>query len=272
VSHPDTRAVHAETPHAAERRDGIPGLVSGASDEAPGIAIGTSGWSYRHWRERFYPSGLPASRWLPYYAEHFDTVEINATFYRLPSEHAVRRWRAAVPSGFSFAVKGSRLITHARRLQHADEAVARFVERISPLGESLGCILWQLPPGFVPELEVLDRFLHSVPSEARQAVELRRVGAPDPALLSLLADHSASYVCTSSPDAPGGCPVTSDLVYVRFHGLSGGYAHAYTVAELRPWACFLAEARSQGRSALVYFNNDAEGHAPEDAAKLRTLV
>jgi uncharacterized protein YecE (DUF72 family) len=246
--------------------------VTRASRSAPTIAIGTSGWSYRHWRERFYPRDLASSRWLEYYAERFDTVEINATFYRLPTEQAVRRWRDAVPSGFSFAVKGSRLITHARRLQHAEAAVARFVERLSLLGERLGCILWQLPPGFVPDVDVLDRFLGSLPIDARQAVEFRKAGAPDPAILAVLADHAASYVCTSPREAPEECPITSDLVYLRFHGLSGGYAHSYTETELRPWARLLRASRDRGCSALVYFNNDAEAHAPEDATKLWSLV
>jgi uncharacterized protein YecE (DUF72 family) len=119
---------------------------------------------------------------------------------------------------------------------------------------------------------VLDRFLGSLPIDARQAVEFRKAGALDPAILGVLADHSASYVCTSPRDADGDCPLTSDLLYLRFHGLSGGYAHAYTPAELRPWARLLTEARDRGCSALVYFNNDAEAHAPEDAAKLKALM
>jgi uncharacterized protein YecE (DUF72 family) len=245
----------------------------GSADASPGtIAIGTSGWSYRHWRERFYPRDVPASRWLSFYAERFDTVEINATFYRLPTEAAVRRWRDAVPTHFTFSVKGSRLITHARRLQNAERALATFFERISLLGDRLGCVLWQLPPGFVPELDVLDRFLAFVPGDVRHAVELRRAGEPAPELLSLLEKHGASYVCTSSSAAPADCRLTTDLVYVRFHGLAGGFAHSHTAEELRPWARFLRKARGEGRSALVYFNNDGEGRAPEDATKLSALL
>jgi uncharacterized protein YecE (DUF72 family) len=257
----------------AQRHAARPSVMGVPRRRASGAqAVGTSGWSYRHWRERFYPRGLPASEWLPFYAERFDTVEINATFYRLPTEVAVQRWRDAVPRGFTFSVKGSRLITHARRLEHADRALDAFFSRVSVLGDRLGCVLWQLPPGFVPDLGVLDRFLASVPDEFRHAVELRRIGDPAPELLSVLADHRASYVCTSSLSAPADRASTTDLVYVRFHGLSGGFGHSYTAAELRPWARFLRTARDDGRSALAYFNNDAEGHAPEDAEKLRALL
>jgi uncharacterized protein YecE (DUF72 family) len=255
-----------------EARRTEPGRRGSAAASLGTVAIGTSGWSYRHWRDRFYPRDLPASRWLPFYAERFDTVEINATFYRLPTEAAVRRWRNAAPPGFTFSVKGSRLITHARRLQNADRGLATFFERVSLLGDRLGCVLWQLPPGFVPELDVLDRFLASVPGDVRHAVELRRVDEPAPELLSLLEEHGASYVCTSSSAAPADRRVTSDLVYVRFHGLSGGFAHSYTAAELRPWASFLRKACEEGRSVLVYFNNDADGRAPEDAVKLSALL
>jgi uncharacterized protein YecE (DUF72 family) len=236
------------------------------------IRIGTSGWAYPHWRNRFYPSGLPATRWLSAYAERFDTVEINGTFYRLPSEQTVCRWRDAVPAGFRFAVKASRLITHARRLQGADEAISRFMERVLLLGERLACILWQLPPGFVPEPELLDGFLGALGDDARHAVELRHAGAPSSAVLRVLEHHGVSYVCTSSADAPESRAVTSDLVYVRFHGLSGGFSHHYTRRELMPWARFLADTVAGDRTALVYFNNDGEAHAPRDAATLRALV
>ena len=260
------------TVQGREARRTEPGRRDSAVASLGTIAIGTSGWSYRHWRERFYPRDLPTSRWFSFYAQRFDTVEINATFYRLPTEAAVRRWREAAPPGFTFSVKGSRLITHARRLQSAERALATFFERISLLGDRLGCVLWQLPPAFVPELDVLDRFLASVPGDVRHAVELRRVGEPAPELLRILEEHGASYVCTSSSATPADRRVTSDLVYVRFHGLSGGFAHSYPAEELRPWARFLRKARGEGRSALVYFNNDGEGRAPEDAAKLSALL
>jgi uncharacterized protein YecE (DUF72 family) len=257
----------------AQRRAARLGALRSPSRRASAaIEIGTSGWSYRHWRERFYPRGLPASDWLPFYAERFGTVEINATFYRLPTEAAVRRWRDAVSPGFVFAVKGSRLITHARRLENAESALDTFFERVSLLDDRLGCVLWQLPPEFVPDPGVLDRFLASVPHRVRHAVEFRRVGEPAPELLSVLAEHGASYVCTSSLADPADRAVTSDLVYIRFHGLSRGFAHSYTDAELRPWARFVRKARDEGRSALVYFNNDGEGRATEDAAKLNALL
>ena len=240
------------------------------SDEP--VAIGTSGWSYRHWRGRFYPDGLGASRWLAYYAERFATVEVNASFYRLPSENALRTWLETVPPGFRFALKGSRLITHARRLANAERAVETFLARAALLGERLACVLWQLPSDLPPDLERLDRFLGSLPPRPASAVELRDPAWLDEGVLDVLERHGAAYACISSRSFPALRVATAPLVYVRFHGLAGGYAHDYTSRELRPWADFLAQAAREGRTALVYFNNDGEARAPENAARLRRLV
>lgn len=234
--------------------------------------VGTSGWSYPHWRTAFYPTGLPAGRWLSHYAGLFDTVEVNATFYRLPSSAAVERWRDTVPSGFRFAVKGSRLITHARRLQGAEAATETFLERVGLLGDRLGCVLWQLPPGVVPGLDVLDRFLARLPRTCGHALELREPDRPPPPVLDLLERHGVAAVCTSSVRDPLSMPLTADLVYVRFHGLAGGWAHDYTDDELAPWAAFLVEAARAGRTVLAYFNNDGGARAPANALRLRQAL
>jgi uncharacterized protein YecE (DUF72 family) len=236
------------------------------------VAVGTSGWSYRHWRGRFYPEGLGPSRWLAYYAERFSTVEINASFYRLPSEQALRRWADTVPPGFRFALKGSRLITHTRRLANAERAVETFLARASLLGDRLACVLWQLPPTMPPDLERLDRFLASLPPRPAAAVELRNPAWLDAGVLEVLERHGAAYTCVSSRHFPALRAVTAPLVYVRFHGLTGGYAHDYSARQLRPWADFLSDAAADGRSALVYFNNDGEARAPANAERLRRQV
>jgi uncharacterized protein YecE (DUF72 family) len=138
-----------------------------------GILIGTSGWSYEHWAGDFYPPGLPARERLAYYVSRFPTVEINATFYRLPSESMVRSWRERVPPGFVFAVKGSRFITHIRRLEGVDEALDLFLSRVGLLGDGLAVVLWQLPPSLTLDVALLDRFLAALPEGVRHAVEFR---------------------------------------------------------------------------------------------------
>jgi len=236
-----------------------------------GILIGTSGWSYEHWAGDFYPPGLPARERLAYYASRLPTVEINATFYRLPSESMVRSWRERVPSGFAFAVKGSRLITHIRRLEGVDEALALFVSRISLLGDALAVVLWQLPPSLTLDAPLLDRFLAVVPEGVPCAVEFRHRSWLDEDAFAVLRSHGVAHVHVSSDRMPVDLTTTADFVYVRFHGLAA-YGAAYPPEALAPWRRFLEEQRAAGRDAYVYFNNDIGGHAPRDAARLTELL
>jgi uncharacterized protein YecE (DUF72 family) len=235
------------------------------------VRVGTSGWSYGHWAGDFYPSGLPARDQLPFYAARFPTVEINATFYRLPSESTVKAWRERVPPGFVFAVKGSRLITHQRRLLGIDDSLALFLSRTALLGEALAVVLWQLPPSQQIDTGLLDRFLGGLPSGTRHAVEFRHRSWLVEEAFSVLRAHGAAHVHVSSDQLPADLTTTADFVYVRFHGLSA-HAGAYPEEVLAPWAAFLDEQRGAGRDAYAYFNNDAWGHAPRDAARLRELL
>jgi uncharacterized protein YecE (DUF72 family) len=241
---------------------------------APGshlVRIGTSGWSYGHWAGDFYPSGLPARDQLPFYASRFPTVEINATFYRLPSESTVRAWRERVPPSFVFAVKGSRLITHQRRLQGVDESLATFLSRIGLLGDALAVVLWQLPPSQQIDTALLDQFLGALPPGTRHAVEFRHRSWLVAEAFSVLRAHGAAHVHVSSDLLPADLTTTADFVYVRFHGLAA-FTGAYPAEALAPWAAFLDEQRDAGHDAYVFFNNDAWGHAPRDAARLRELL
>jgi uncharacterized protein YecE (DUF72 family) len=240
------------------------------------ILIGTSGWSYRHWsQDAFYPRGLASGRWLEYYVQRFATVEINASFYRLPRAEMVARWRELAPPGFVFSAKGSRLITHAHRLKDVAEPAETFMDRLGGLGRALGVVLWQLPPGMKltdEHLARLDGFLGRLPGSVRHAVEFR-----DPSWLSdeafaVLRDHSAAQVAVSSTNMPRDLTLTAGFAYVRFHGLAGGYAHGYTRRELAPWADFLTGLEEDGKDAYVYFNNDARAQAPKDARDLLELL
>jgi uncharacterized protein YecE (DUF72 family) len=236
------------------------------------IHIGTSGWMYKDWHHAFYPAEVPKKKLLCYYAEHFSTVEINATFYRLPTENAVQGWHDKVPENFVFAVKGSRLITHNKRLKNAEDAVAGFIERIRPLAEHLGCILWQLPPSFKKDIEILESFCTLLPRDIRHAIEFRHPSWIDDETMATLRRHNIAVVWISSTAMPMNFAVTADFIYLRFHGLQQGYQHNYTRDELAVWAERLVEQAGQKRPAFVYFNNDGYARAPENAKLLKEMV
>jgi uncharacterized protein YecE (DUF72 family) len=232
------------------------------------IRIGTSGWSYDHWAGVFYPDRLPAARRLEFYGSRFDTVEIDATFYRLPSERAVASWRDTVPGDFAFAVKGSRLITHFLRLGDVDDALDAFLRRMSVLGDKLHVVLWQLPPDLRADTALLARFLDRLSAgRVRHAVEFRHESWLTEETMAVLREHGAAHVHVSSDAMPADLRPTAGFVYVRMHG-TASYHGAYDAPALEPWAAFLREQADLGRDCWAYFNNDAGGHAPADAARL----
>jgi uncharacterized protein YecE (DUF72 family) len=236
------------------------------------IRVGTSGWSYDHWAGRFYPEHLPPRDRLAFIASRFETVEIDSTFYHLPSERTVAAWSDTVPDGFVFAAKGSRLITHFHRLVNIDDALATFMARLSPLAERLAIVLWQLPPTFSADNARLASFLDRLPpGGVRHAVEFRHPSWLAEETFELLRSHGVAQVHVSSDAMPIELTPTADFVYVRFHGISS-YHGAYERPALEPWAGFLGEQARSGRDGYVYFNNDAEGHAPVDAARLREML
>lgn len=245
----------------------------------PGVRVGTCGWQYRDWRGRFYPPGLATNHWLAYYARHFPAVEVDASFYRLPSEVAIAAWRrtAAEEPGFRFALKGSRLITHIRRLTDCREELRRFVERVEPLAENgaLAFLLWQLPPSLRRDPPRLTDFLGLLAAEAarfRHVVEFRHPSWLSDDVLSTLAAARVACCWVSSTIMPPAAPRTTDLVALRFHGLSGGYAHDYTDGELQPWADRLRAAAEAGCEAYAFFNNDTFALAPKNARRLIALL
>ena len=234
------------------------------------IRIGTSGYQYRHWRGVLYPEGLAQRRWLERYAALFDTVELNATFYRLPSPEAVERWRDAVPPGFTFAVKGSRYLTHMKRLLDAGAGLRRFFRPVARLGAKLGPVLWQLPPQLKPDLPRLDRFLSRLPA-GRHAVEFRDPGWYSDETCDVLDAHGAAFCEHDAVERPAP-RLTGGFRYVRFHGTTGRYTGRYGAAALRPFAESYLASRTRGRDVFVYFNNDLGGHAVRDALDLLAQV
>lgn len=235
------------------------------------IHLGTSGFAYRHWRGVLYPEGMPASRWLARYASVFPTVELNATFYRLPTAEAVTRWRVGTPDGFLFAVKGSRFLTHMKRLTDVDQGLPRFFDPLASLGAKLGVVLWQLPPQMSREdLPRLERFLAALPPRCRYAFEARSEGWYTDGVAALLDRYGVAFcehdlVLRQIPHPTGG------FRYLRFHGRLG-YRGRYGREVLDPLAEELLAWRAGGRDAFVYFNNDLEGHAVLDALQLAHAI
>lgn len=231
------------------------------------IFIGTSGWSYKEWANDFY-HGLKPKEHFQFYATQFSTVEINASFYRLPALKTVKAWEAKAPVNFVFAVKGSRLITHIKRLTNLDGLATNFIRRIQPLKKKLGPLLWQLPPNFKPDLPRLDKFLKRLPKKLSHAVEFRHPDWVMDEAFNLLRKHGVAFVSVSSMRMPQNFSVTADFVYIRFHGLSGGARHDYTNEELEPWARHIREQAAQGKRVFAYFNNDLNVRAPKNAEAL----
>ncbi len=236
------------------------------------VRIGCSGWQYRHWRGDFYPKHLSQDRWLEFYAERFDTVELNNSFYRLPEADVFAAWARRSPAGFLFAVKASRYLTHLRRLREPREPLHRFWSRAQRLGDHLGPVLYQLPPRWNRNAERLATFAEAVPSDRRQAIEIRDPSWYHPATYDLMARGNLALCLhdmrgSQSPKQPIG-----PFAYVRFHGSGAKYGGSYSGQALAGWADRLAAWVSEGMACYAYFNNDVGGHAFRDAIRLREMV
>jgi uncharacterized protein YecE (DUF72 family) len=237
------------------------------------VRIGTSGWVYPHWRERFYPKGLPQTRWLEYYSERFDTVELNNPFYRQPARATFERWRTAVPETFVYAVKLNRYLTHIKRLDVDRAMVARSYDTMAGLGPKAAVVLVQLPARFRFDPERLARFFAAVaPRRRRHAIEPRDASWLTDDALALLRERRVALCVIDTPKWPTRGAVTADFVYLRFHGQIRLYAGSYDDAALRDWAERIRSWRDRGLDVFAYFNNDEGGYAPRDALRLRELV
>ena len=240
------------------------------------IRIGCSGWNYASWRHGvFYPEKLPARRWLSAYAESFDTVEVNTTFYRLPKREAVERWAQETPEGFTFAVKVSRYVTHIKRLRDAGEHLDLLLARIEPLivAGKLGPLLWQLPPTFARDDQRLDDALGQLPRTLRHAFEFRHSSWFAEPVMELLRAHDAALVIADRPEIRSfqTRDLTTDFTFVRFHHGTRGRRGNYSQTELEEWAAAIREWARE-RDVYAYFNNDWEGFAPANAIALQRLL
>jgi uncharacterized protein YecE (DUF72 family) len=243
-----------------------------------GVLIGTSGYNYPHWWNGiFYPSDLPQRRWLEFYTKYFDTVELNVSFYRLPRKEAFEGWYKRTPKEFSFAVKGSRFITHIKRLKDCREPLSLLLDHASPLKEKLGVMLWQLPPRFKFQKERLEEFcvlLSTLPRSKflRHAFEFRDESWFSQEALKILEEFHFAFCIAHGSGLPLMERVTSDHVYLRLHGGEVLYASNYSDRELNGWAEKIQDWRKKGKIVFVYFNNDAYGFAVKNALALKKLV
>ena len=235
------------------------------------IHVGTSGWTYDDWTGPFYPDCVKGAERLSFYADRFDTVEVNATFYRMPFKGMIAGWNRRLPAAFHLVLKGPRTVTHLRKLRNCDEALEAFLDRALEL-RTLKVILWQLPPSLRKDLERLEDFLAALPQSVRHAVEFRHESWWDDGTAAVLSRHRAAFTCISHPTLPSDVIPTADFLYLRFHGLGPRlYDYNYSREELQSWVARLKPHR-RGREIYAFFNNDVGAQAPANAVRFRGLL
>jgi uncharacterized protein YecE (DUF72 family) len=236
------------------------------------IRIGCSGWMYSHWRGAFYPQKLTVRNWFAFYAEHFDTVEINNSFYRLPKAETFDTWRVQAPPGFAYAVKANRFLTQAKKLKDCEEPLERMMSPFRHLQPALGPILYQLPPRFRLNLERLERFLELIPRDITNVFEFRDKSWFVDDVFTLLDRHGASFCAHDMPGLETPRLASGSVAYVRFHGGEGKYWGRYSDERLLDWADWMFDQARQSRSVWAYFNNDIDAHAVQDALTLKAMI
>ncbi len=239
--------------------------------------IGLSGWNYPAWRRGFY-AGVPQRRWLQYCAERFTGIEVNATFYGQQRETTFRKWRDETPADFAFAIKGHRFVTHVRRLNNVEDSVQRQRDSVSPLGDKLSVMLWQLPETLHKNMERLRGFATLLDdwSDVRHTIEFRHTSWFDGEVAECLTEHRLAACLSDAADwsmwDPEEHGLTTDLVYIRLHGHTRTYASSYSEESLKEWAALARRWLDERREVHIYFDNDAEGAAPYNALRLMDLL
>lgn len=236
--------------------------------------IGTSGYTYNHWKKRFYPQGMPQKEWFKYYWGYFKTVEINASFYHSLKKETYEKWKKETPKDFKFFIKGHRFITGIKRLKDVDKYVKFFFEGVLTLKEKLAGILWQFPPGFKFNEETgkrLDHFLKILPKKIKHAFEFRDGSwFTNPIYKTLASNNAALVIADSRRSLPQG-EITADFIYIRFHGPAALYSSLYSERAIRDWADKIKKWRKK-YDVYIYFNNDANANAVKNAKQLIKLL
>lgn len=237
------------------------------------VIVGTSGWWYEHWQGRFYPQDIQKNKWFEYYARFFKSVEVNSSFYRLPFPNIVKGWAKKTPQDFKFTLKMWRRITHFKKIKDVKEDIEIFMDRVSPLRDNLGAILYQLPPSLECDLNLLENFFHQLPSGIDQVVEFRNESWLTPEVFSLLRKYGVAYCIVSMPDFPELIEITSSISYIRFHGRQILYGSSYSKDELLKWARVIKNLSQKGvKRVYVYFNNDYNAYAVFNALRLKEIL
>lgn len=236
------------------------------------IHIGTSGWNYKHWQGRFFPTTVAPEEMLAFYVKHFSTVEINNTFYQLPQFQTFTKWRQTAPADFVFAIKASRFITHMKKLKAPRASSKKLFNRVSRLEDHLGPILFQLPPGWHRNAERLSKFLEVLPPKRRYVVEFRDFSWLDQEIYDLLQKNRVAFCIHDFRGQKTPHKITANFTYVRMHGPRvAAYTGSYPPRVLKDWAQQIKDWREYLSDIYVYFNNDAEGYAIKNALKLKEL-
>jgi uncharacterized protein YecE (DUF72 family) len=236
------------------------------------IYIGTSGWHYRHWIGTFYPSTTKANKQFDFYKQVFNTVEINNSFYRLPSPETFKAWYQESPENFSFCVKASRYITHMKKLKEPKDTTRRFFENVRSLKEKLGPILFQLPPSWKVNSDRFKEFLDSLPDRYRYVFEFRNSTWYSEEIFDLLRNHNCAFCIYELAGHQSPTNITADFVYVRLHGPGDKYQGSYSHDQLSDWAEQCKDWQHQGLNVFIYFDNDQNGYAALNARLLKELV
>lgn len=239
----------------------------------PRCRIGCSGFMYDAWRGIFYPEELPQKNWLSFYVKKFDTVEMNVTFYRLLKKEAFERWCRETPQHFAFALKGSRFITHVKKLKDPELPLSTFFNTAAPLMGKLEVVLWQLPPNLKVNLKGLEDFIEDIKIyPVRHAFEFRHNSWLNNKVYKLLSAANIALCMADWPPFIDDLPLTADFVYLRRHGEGGSYSTCYTIEQLEGDAKRIKAYLKQGRDVYMYFNNDAFGYAPKNAMELMAIL
>ena len=236
------------------------------------IYVGTSGWHYKHWVGTYYPQDLKSDQFMEYYLKDFHTVEINNSFYKLPSEATFMQWRNDVPADFLYAVKASRFITHMKKLKEAKTSFDKFFLNVAGLEEKLGPILFQLPPGWKVNAERLREFTNAIPSDYRYTFEFRNDTWYTQEVYDILKEKNMAFCVYELEYHQSPLVITADFVYIRLHGPGNKYQGSYNDQSLAEWAGRCRDWSKEGKDVFIYFDNDQNGYAAFNARSLKELV